>query len=130
LETRPGDTVPVTVWRDGSVWTQSYVCGVPEESVREVRPMRDDEEAGTHIRFWPDGDIFKTTEFRFETLSDRLRELAFLNAGVEITIADDREDDDDLARETYYSEGGIKEFVEYLDEARDPILDDTIYIAE
>jgi DNA gyrase subunit B len=95
-----------------------------------VRPMRDDEETGTHIRFWPDGDIFKSTEFRFDTLSDRLRELAFLNAGVEITIADDREDDEDLASETYYSEGGIKEFVEYLDEARDPILEDTIYIAD
>jgi DNA gyrase subunit B len=120
----------VTVWRDGSMWTQSYVCGVPEESVQEVRPMREDEETGTHIRFWPDGDIFKSTEFRFETLSDRLRELAFLNAGVEITIADDREDDEDLATETYYSEGGIKEFVEYLDEARDPILEDTIYIAD
>jgi len=120
----------VTVWRDGSVWTQNYVCGVPEESVQEVRPMREEEETGTHIRFWPDGDIFKTTEFRFETLSDRLRELAFLNAGVEITIADDREEDEALARETYYSEGGIREFIEYLDEARDPILDDTIYIAD
>ncbi len=120
----------VTVWRDGSVWKQSYVCGVPEESVREARPMREDEEAGTHIRFWPDGDIFKTTEFRFETLSDRLRELAFLNAGVRISIEDEREEDEDLARETYYSEGGIKEFVNYLDEARDPILDETIYIAD
>jgi DNA gyrase subunit B len=120
----------VTVWRDGSVWTQSYVCGVPEESVQEMRPMREDEETGTHIRFWPDGDIFKTTEFRFETLSDRLRELAFLNAGVEISITDDREEDEDLAQETYYSEEGIKGFVDYLDEARDPILDETIYITD
>jgi DNA gyrase subunit B len=120
----------VTVWRDGSVWEQTYLCGVPEEPVQKVRPMEAGEETGTHIRFWPDDDIFKTTEFRFETLSDRLRELAFLNAGVQITIADDREDDEDLAREAYYSEGGIREFVEYLDEARDPILDDTIYIAD
>ena len=120
----------VTVWRDGSVWEQTYLCGVPEEPVQKVRPMEAAEETGTHIRFWPDDDIFKTTEFRFETLSDRLRELAFLNAGVQITIADDREDDEDLAEEAYYSEGGIREFVEYLDEARDPILDDTIYIAD
>ncbi|MEF8796254.1 MAG: DNA topoisomerase (ATP-hydrolyzing) subunit B [Salinivenus sp.] len=120
----------VTVWRDGSVWEQTYLCGVPEEPVQKVRPMEAGEETGTHIRFWPDDDIFKTTEFRFETLSDRLRELAFLNAGVQITIADDREDDEDLAEETYYSEGGIREFVEYLDEARDPILDDTIYITD
>jgi DNA gyrase subunit B len=120
----------VTVWRDGSVWKQSYVCGVPEESVQEVRPMRDDEETGTHIRFWPDDEIFKSTEFRFETLSDRLRELAFLNAGVRITIEDEREEDEELSREEYFSEEGIIGFVNYLDEARDPILDDTIYIAD
>ena len=119
-----------TVWRDGSVWTQSYRCGVPEKPVEEVRPMREDEETGTHIRFWPDTDIFKVTDFRFDTLSDRLRELAFLNRGVRIVLDDEREEDDELSHEEYYSEGGIKEFVEYLDEARDPILDDTIYIAD
>ncbi|MFP4229383.1 MAG: DNA topoisomerase (ATP-hydrolyzing) subunit B [Salinivenus sp.] len=119
-----------TVRRDGSVWRQNYRCGVPEADVEQVRPMREDEETGTHIRFWPDEEIFKTTEFRFETLSDRLRELAFLNAGVRIVIEDHREADEDLAREEYYSEEGIRGFVEYLDEARDAIIDDTIYIAE
>jgi len=119
-----------TVRRDGSVWKQTYLCGVPEEPVQEVRPMRDGEETGTHIRFWPDDEIFKTTEFRFETLSDRLRELAFLNAGVRITLEDHREEDEELAREEYYSEEGIVGFVNYLDEARDPILDETIYIAD
>jgi DNA gyrase subunit B len=119
-----------TVWRDGSVWTQSYRCGVPEGPVEEVRPMREDEETGTHIRFWPDTDIFKVTDFRFDTLSDRLRELAFLNRGVRIVLDDEREEDDELSHEEYYSEGGIKEFVDYLDEARDPILDETIYIAD
>ncbi len=120
----------VTVRRDGYVWRQNYRCGVPEAEVEQGRPMRDDEETGTHIRFWPDEEIFKTTEFRFETLSDRLRELAYLNAGVRIVIEDHREADEDLAREEYYSEEGIKGFVEYLDEARDAIIDDTIYIAE
>ena len=119
-----------TVRRDGSVWTQSYRCGVPEDPVEEVRPMRDDETTGTHIRFWSDEEIFKTTEFRFETLSDRLRELAYLNAGVRIIIEDHREDDDELAREEYFSEEGIVGFVNYLDEARDPILDETIYISD
>jgi DNA gyrase subunit B len=119
-----------TVWRDGSVWQQSYRCGVPEGPVTEERPMRDGEGTGTRIRFWPDTDIFKETEFRFDTLSDRLRELAYLNKGVRIVIADHREEDDELGRESYYSEGGIKEFVDYLDEARDPIIEDTIYIAE
>ena len=120
----------VTVRRDGYVWRQNYRCGVPEAEVEQGRPMRDDEETGTHIRFWPDEEIFKTTEFRFETLSDRLRELAYLNAGVRIVIEDHREADEDLAREEYYSEEGIKGFVEYLDEARDAIIDDTIYITE
>ncbi|PQJ33557.1 DNA gyrase subunit B [Salinibacter sp. 10B] len=120
----------VTVRRDGSVWKQTYRCGVPKESVQEVRPMRADEDTGTHIRFWPDEDIFKTTEFRFETLSDRLRELAYLNAGVRIRIEDHREEDEELAREEYYSEEGIIGFVNYLDEARTPILDETIYIAD
>ncbi|PSQ79639.1 MAG: DNA topoisomerase IV subunit B, partial [Bacteroidetes bacterium QS_1_63_11] len=120
----------VTVWREDAVWTQSYFCGVPEESVREVRQMRDDESTGTRIRFWPDEDIFKTTEFRFETLSDRLRELAFLNAEVRIAIEDHREEEQALAREEYYSEEGIIGFVDYLDEAREPILDETLYIAD
>jgi len=119
----------VTVRREGSVWSQKYLCGVPEDPVEEVRPMREDEETGTHIRFWPDDEIFKTTEFRFETLSDRLRELAFLNAGVRIVIEDHREEDESLAREEYYSEEGIVGFVNYLDEARTPILDDTLYIS-
>ena len=119
-----------TVRRDGSVWKQAYRCGVPEDPVEEVRPMREDENTGTHIRFWPDEDIFKTTEFRFDTLSDRLRELAYLNAGVRIAIEDHREEDEELAREEYFSEEGIIGFVNYLDEARDPILDDTIYISD
>ncbi|PEN14177.1 DNA topoisomerase (ATP-hydrolyzing) subunit B [Longibacter salinarum] len=119
-----------TVWRDGSVWEQSYVCGVPDGPVEEIRPMRDDEVTGTHIRFWPDDEIFKLTDFRFDTLSDRLRELAYLNSGVAITLTDHREDDPELQSERYYSEGGVAEFVEYLDEGRDSLLDETIYITE
>jgi DNA gyrase subunit B len=119
-----------TVRRDGSVWKQSYTCGVPEGPVEEVRPMRSDEETGTRIQFWPDEDIFKATEFRFDTLADRLQELAFLNPGVKIAIEDHREDDEDLQREEYLSEGGVVEFVDYLDEAREPIIDQTIYISD
>ncbi|HHP7239812.1 DNA topoisomerase (ATP-hydrolyzing) subunit B [Longibacter sp.] len=118
------------VWRDGSVWEQSYVCGVPDGPVEEIRPMNEDEETGTHIRFWPDDEIFKLTDFRFDTLSDRLRELAYLNSGVAITLTDHREDDPELQSERYYSEGGVAEFVEYLDEGRDSLLDETIYITE
>ena len=119
-----------TIRRDGSVWKQSYKCGVPEGPVEEIRPMTGDEETGTHIRFWPDESIFKVTDFRFDTLSDRLRELAYLNRGVRIRIEDHREDDPELRSEEYYSEGGLTEFVEYLDEAREPIIDETIYISD
>ena len=119
-----------TIWRDGSVWEQSYVCGVPDGPVEEIRPMRDDEETGTHIRFWPDDEIFKLTDFRFDTLSDRLRELAYLNSGVAISLTDYREDDPELQSERYYSEGGVAEFVDYLDEGRDSLLEETIYITE
>ena len=124
------DRFEARVWRDGSVWEQTYRMGVPEGPVEEVRPMRADEETGTHIRFWPDTDIFKVSAFRFDTLSDRLRELAYLNKGVRIIIDDEREEDEELSHEEYYSEGGIKEFVEYLEEAREPVLDETIYIAD
>ena len=119
-----------TVRRDGAVWRQEYQYGVPQGPVEELRPMKADEETGTTIRFWPDDGIFKVTEFRFETLSERLRELAYLNRGVTIILDDHREDDEDLRREEYHFEGGIKEFVDYLDEARDPIIDDTIFIAD
>ena len=119
-----------TVRRDGSVWRQEYQYGVPQGPVEELRPMKAGEETGTTIRFWPDDGIFKVTEFRFETLSERLRELAYLNRGVTVILDDHREDDEDLRREEYHFEGGIKEFVDYLDEARDAIIDDTIFIAE
>ena len=118
------------VRRDGSLWRQEYKYGQPVTHVNEIRPLRDDEETGTTIRFWPDTSIFKVTEFRFETLSDRLRELAYLNRGVMIALEDLREEDEELQREEYYFEGGIIEFVEYLDEAREPIMEDTIFIAD
>ncbi|NBB72783.1 MAG: DNA topoisomerase (ATP-hydrolyzing) subunit B [Bacteroidetes bacterium] len=119
-----------TVRRDGAVWRQTYKSGVPQEPVEKLRPMKDDEETGTSIRFWADEGIFKTTEFRFETLSERLRELAYLNRGVTIIIDDHREEDEALRREEYHFEGGIKEFVDYLDEAREPIIDETVYIGD
>ena len=118
------------VRRDGALWRQHYQYGQPLHPVEEVRPLRAGEETGTTIRFVPDGDIFKVTEYRFDTLSDRLRELAYLNAGVTITLTDEREEDEALRRETYYSDGGVREFVAYLDEARTPIQNDIIYVAE
>jgi len=117
-----------TVWKNGSVWRQEYAIGEPQGPVEEIRKMTDDETNGTLVHFWPDGDIFQTTEFRFDTLADRLREMAYLNRQVYITIEDLREADG--LKDEYHFEGGIVEFVDYLDEARTPIQDETIYIAD
>jgi DNA gyrase subunit B len=114
----------VTVRRDGAVWTHEFDHGEPVEGAFErVRDMRDDEETGTEIRFWPDEDIFETTDFAFSTLGTRLRELAFLNSGVRISLEDERDD----TEETYLYEGGIREFVRYLNETKSPLHEDVVY---
>ncbi|HET6567312.1 MAG TPA: DNA topoisomerase (ATP-hydrolyzing) subunit B [Rhodothermales bacterium] len=120
----------VHVKRDGFVWRQEYACGKPVTEVEKVRPMQPGEHTGTTTQFWPDRDIFKVTEFRFDTLAERLRELAYLNRQVTISIEDRREEDEELRRETYHYEGGIAEFVEYLDETRTPIHEETIYVGD
>ncbi|QZP38440.1 DNA topoisomerase (ATP-hydrolyzing) subunit B [Halobaculum magnesiiphilum] len=114
----------VEVKRDGAVWRHRFDHGEPEEGAFErVRDMESDEDTGTTIRFWPDTDIFETTDFSFDTLANRLRELAFLNEGVTITLADERDGTD----ETFHYEGGIREFVEYLNETRTPLHRDVVY---
>jgi DNA gyrase subunit B len=119
-----------TVKRDGYVWQQKYAYGKPLGSVERIRELRDGEGTGTQVQFWPDGDIFQVTEFRFDTLSTRLREMAYLNRNVYISIEDRREEEEELRREDYHFEGGIVEFVDYLDETRTAIHDETIYIAD
>jgi DNA gyrase subunit B len=119
-----------TVRRDGFVWEQQFERGKPVADVHQLRPMEDGETSGTVVRFWPDREIFKETEFRFDTLSTRLRELAYLNRQVHITIEDRREEDEELRTESYHYEGGISEFVNYLDEARTPIIEGVIYIGD
>ena len=119
-----------TVWRDQHVWQQEFAFGKPLAPVERVRPMTEDESTGTRIKFWYDDTIFKEGTYRFDTLASRLRELAYLNRGIFIGIEDRREEEEDLRREEYHFEGGIKEFVDYLDESRTPIHEDTIYIAD
>ncbi len=118
----------VTVRREGHVWQQTYETGKPVTGVEKLRPMEPEEETGTHVHFWPDGSIFKETEYRFETLADRMRELAYLNSGLTISIEDEREDDAELAREEYHFEEGLRAFVAYLDETRQTIQANTIEI--
>jgi len=112
----------VTVKRDGGVFTERFDHGEPE-GLERLRDMEPEEETGTNIRFWPNTDIFETTEFVYSTLQSRLRELAFLNPGVAITITDERTEES----ATYEYEGGIKEFVEYLNETKTPLHDDVVY---
>ena len=116
-----------TVWKNDEVWHQEFQFGAPQGSVKKLRDMTSDESSGTLVRFWPDDSIFQSTEYRFDTLADRLRELAYLNKQVYIEIEDKREDG---LKEEYHFEGGIVEFVEYLDEARQPIHQEVIYIGD
>ncbi|MGB9958536.1 DNA topoisomerase (ATP-hydrolyzing) subunit B [Haloferax prahovense] len=114
----------VEVKRDGAVWTHRFEFGEPQvDQFERVRDLEPDEDTGTTIRFWPDDGIFETTEFDFKTLENRLRELAFLNSGVEISLADERTDESS----TFLFEGGIREFVEYLNETKTALHDDIIY---
>ncbi|WP_092817556.1 DNA topoisomerase (ATP-hydrolyzing) subunit B [Halopenitus malekzadehii] len=123
------ERLEVEVKRDGGVYRHRFDHGEPVEGAFErVRGMDPDEETGTTIRFWPDEEIFETTDFEYGTLANRLRELAFLNSGVAITLTDDRPAETE--RETFQYEGGIREFVEYLNETRSPIHSDVIYLTD
>ncbi len=117
----------VTVYRDGYIYEQEYARGVPQYEVRQIGTT---DRTGTMVRFWPDDSIFTETIYRYETILSRLRELSFLNAGIKINITDLRETDEDgqHLQETFYSEGGIKEFVKFLDATRAPLLADAIYV--
>ncbi len=119
-------SLKVKIKRDGAVWQQRFDHGEPEGELERVRDMNPDEETGTRIRFWPDDEIFETDNFVFSTLESRLRELAFLNSGVEITLEDERDD----TSETFRYEGGIKEFVEFLNETKTQLHREVIYFDE
>ncbi|MFH0841316.1 MAG: DNA topoisomerase (ATP-hydrolyzing) subunit B [Bacteroidota bacterium] len=120
-----------TVMREGKIFKQEYEKGKP---VTAVEVMGTSEKSGTIITFKPDGTIFQTTEFNFEILAARLRELAFLNKGILLTIKDMRElvengNGGKPRYEEFRSEEGLKEFVEYLDATRERIIEKTIHIA-
>ena len=118
-----------TVRRDGHVWTQAYTCGIPTTEVTRGAELTPGENSGTDIRFWPDDtEIFSTSAFQFDTLAERLRELAYLNRNVFINLEDRR--NTEIVREAYHFEGGIREFVAYLDETHTPIQQEVIYVAD
>jgi DNA gyrase subunit B len=111
--------VKVEVSRDGKVWAQNYKRGKPEDDVKIAGKTNDH---GTRVTFKPDPDIFDGHQFSYDILSNRLRELAFLNAGAKISIIDERED----KKHTFHYEGGIKQFVQYLHANKKTLFADPI----
>ena len=117
------------VFRNGKIYQQEYECGKPLYPVKEVGTC-DPAFTGTKQTFWPDGSIFTTTEYKYAILQARLRELAYLNAGIRITLTDKREKDenDQYPQEVFHSEEGVKEFVRYLNSNNTPLFNDVIYL--
>jgi DNA gyrase subunit B len=120
----------VQVHRDGKIWQQEYSKGKPLYSVKAIG---DTDRTGTTTTFKPDDSIFLVTDYKFETLAARLRELAFLNAGLKLSIIDKRVKQEGSAsgykHEEFFSKEGLKEFVEYLDGVRERLIEETIHIA-
>ncbi len=114
------------VHRNGKIHEQEYKIGKPQYDVREIGPT---DKTGTFVTFTPDNSIFIETVYHFDILAARLRELSFLNKGINLSITDKRRttEEGDFVKEEYYSEGGLKEFVSFLDGTRESILDDVIY---
>ena len=116
-----------TVHRNGEIFRQEYERGKPLYPVKKVGKT---DKTGTIIHFVPDETIFTVKEYNFETVASRLRELAFLNAGIKITLEDRREklEDGSYKKELFYSQGGLREFVNYLDANREKLISKCIYI--
>ena len=113
--------------RKGIVYQQEYSRGIPQYDVKEVGKT---DKHGTIVHFYPDPEIFTITEYKYETVASRLRELSYLNAGIKIDLTDKRETNDDgsFKGETFFSEGGLLEFVQYLDNSRETLIEEPIYI--
>ena len=116
----------VEIRREGHVWSQRYERGFPKGDLTKDRKLKKGEGTGTTISFMPDPEVFtETVELSFDTLSRRFRESAFLNKGLKIRLVDEREEDRDV---TYQYEGGIRDFVEHINEAKDPVHKTVFYL--
>jgi len=117
----------VTVYREGKIFEQEYERGAPKYPVREIGKS---DRRGTTVHFKPDSEIFPVLEYNYETVSARLRELAFLNSGIKINLKDVRDPDEhgQPRSNLFYSEGGLREFVIYLDSNREKLIADPIYV--
>ena len=117
-----------TIYREGKIWRQEYSKGFP---LADVQVIGETDRTGTTIYFKPDDSIFYVTEYKYDILAARLRELAYLNRGIRLSLTDKRTIDPDtneFKSEVFYSEKGLSEFVEYLDETREKLIDETIHI--
>lgn len=119
----------VNVYREGKAYIQEYEIGKPLYPVKEVGPAPA-QRRGTSVTFTPDAGIFTHTVYSYETLAGRLRELSFLNKGIHITLTDLREADEsgNFRKDIFFSEGGLKEFVTFLDKSREALISDPIYL--
>ena len=117
----------VEVHRDGKVYEQEYAQGKPQFEVREIGTT---DVTGTFVTFYPDAEIFEALVYNFDTLATRMRELSYLNQGLTLTITDERVKDEkgNFLAETFYSEGGLAEYVNFLDEARTNLIDQPIHV--
>jgi DNA gyrase subunit B len=117
----------VTVFREGKIFEQEYSRGIPQYSVRVAGESK---RTGTTVKFLPDKQIFTVSEYNYETVASRLRELAFLNPGIKINLKDLRDKDEkgEPKSDTFFSEGGLKEFVEYIDSTREKLIPEPIFI--
>ena len=115
------------VFRNGKIYQQEYECGHPLYPVKEIGTS---DITGTRQQFWPDNTIFTDTVYNYEILATRMRELAYLNAGIKITLTDLRvkDEENNAKMEIFYSEEGLKEFVRFLNRNNDSLIDDVIYL--
>ena len=115
------------VHRDGKLYRQEYKRGKPVNPVAEVGTT---DKRGTRITFLPDSDVFDIVFYKYDVLATRMRELAYLNSGLRLTLTDERQKDEKGAakKEHFYSEGGLKEFVEFLDETKQPLIEQPIHV--
>lgn len=116
-----------TVYREGKIWQMEFSCGKP---LGELKVLGESDRRGTTQYFEPDTSIFIVSEYNYDTLASRMRELAYLNKGIRISLTDERHKNDDGTNisETFYSEGGLREFVEYLDANREKLSESVIYM--
>ncbi len=116
------------IHRDGKIYEQEYSQGKP---LSDIKVIGESNITGTIVSFKPDNTIFLTTEYKYDILAARMRELAFLNKGIRLTITDRRQtkEDGSYKSESFYSNEGLKEFVEYLDSTRDKLIEDVIHVS-